>query len=91
MDSTAPTTLSGFLSIHRNSSGAIINLNDQYPGFQKLRNMVMLCKQSLCVQLLASGSNKSINADCQTVAVFLKARCAAGYFKRYKTKETMHA
>ena len=29
------------------------------------------------------NSNKSINADCQTVAVCLKARCAAGYFKRY--------
>jgi len=49
---------------------------------QKLRNMLMLSAQNLCVPLLASCSNKSFVADCQAVAVLLKARCAATQLRR---------
>jgi len=83
MDKASLTTLSALFSILCNGIANFTRNINLAKSFKKRSNMLMLCKQKVSTLLQTAGSNKSINADCQTDVVFLKARCAAGYFKRY--------
>ena len=78
MDKASYTKLSVLFSI---LCDGIANFNRSINLTKSLKNinMVMLCNSKACMPLQAAGTNKLINADCQTVGVFLKARCAAGY------------
>ncbi len=78
MDNAAIKILSYSFLIHCACIG--INLKSRRNNFslQSLYSVLNLT-QRFSSALSGLCSNKLINADCQTVVVFLKARCAAGY------------
>ena len=78
MDSAATKTLSVPSSILRNCSGTLVKSRRRNLTLQSLQFMLNSVLGFISA-LSGSSSNKLINADCQTVAVFLKARCTAGY------------
>ena len=68
-------------SILRTCSGIIIKFGRINLNLQSLQFVLNLSPGFTSISPGASP-NKSINADCQSDAVFLIARCAAGYLKR---------
>ena len=74
--------LSHSFLIHRSRLGTNIKYISQNLSYQKTSNMLMWCKQHLCVNLLAAGSNKSFVRDCQYADFFLNPRCTAPQLKR---------
>ena len=81
MDNAALKTLFYLFLIIRNCSDINIKLKRNNLNLQSLYSVLNLTQQFTSARQ-GLYSNKSINADCQTVVVCLKARCAAGYFKR---------
>ena len=78
MDSTATKTLLVPSSILRSCSGILIKYRLSNLNLQSLSSVLNLT-QWLIPVLSGSSPNKLINADCRADAVFLKARCIAGY------------
>ena len=78
MDSTAYKTLPAPSSILRSCSGIIVKSRRSNLILQSLKFMLNSVLGFISAQS-GSSSNKLINADCRAVAVFLKARCIAGY------------
>ena len=81
MNSTSLKKLSELFLIHRCSNNSNINQLRVNSDLHKRKTMLNSIKWFTSARSGASP-NKSINADCQTVAVFLIARCTAGYLKR---------
>jgi len=81
MDSASCKILAAPSSILRNCGGITTKLQRSNLNLQSLSSVLNLMLW-LASDLSGSSPNKSINADCRADAVFLKARCIAGYFKR---------
>jgi len=82
MDIASCKTPSAPSSILRRCSGIIVKSRRSSLILQSLQFMLN-CVLGFISARSGSCSNKLINADCQRDAVFLKARCAAGYQERY--------
>ncbi len=76
LKSPAFKTLLNFLLIHRSYNGININSSRNNLNLQSAKT-VLNSNQWFNPARLGVSTNKSINADCQRDAVFLRLRCAA--------------
>ncbi len=82
MDSSSCKTLAAPSSILRSCGGFTTKHQRSNLNLQSLSSVLNLT-QWLIPTASGSSPNKSINADSRSDGVFLKARCIAGYLKRY--------